>query len=56
MLDEGHEREIRWALDAGLGPMLYRATSHHFDRGSAAWPDVLLSADLTAQVLDMVAR
>ncbi len=26
MLGEGHEREVRWVLDAGLGPMLYRAT------------------------------
>ena len=56
MLAEGREGKIRWALDAGLGPMLYSATRDHFDRVSAAWPDVLLSADLTAQVLDMVAR
>ena len=51
MLAEGREGKIRWALDAGLGPMLYSATRDHFDRVSAAWRDVLSSADLTAQVL-----
>jgi hypothetical protein len=50
LLDEGREREFRWVIDAGLGPMLYRATLDHFDRIPAAWRDVLLSSDLTAQV------
>ena len=50
MLAEGHEREVRWVLDAGLGPMLYRATREHFDYVPSALRDVLLSSDLTAQV------
>jgi hypothetical protein len=50
-LDDVDEREIRWALDAGLGPLLYRATRHCLDRVPRAWRDVLLSADLTARVI-----
>ncbi len=50
LLGEGHEREVRWVLDAGLGPMLYRATREHFDYVPSALRDVLLSSDLTAQV------
>jgi len=26
MLGGGREREVRWVMDAGLGPMLHRAT------------------------------
>jgi hypothetical protein len=37
-------------LDAGLGPLLYRATRGCVDRVPATWRDVLLSADLAAQV------
>jgi hypothetical protein len=50
LLDEGHEREVRWILDAGLGPLLYRATRDRFDVLPSAWRDVLLSAELTAHV------
>jgi len=56
ILEQGHEREFRWVMNAGFGPILHYALQGHLDRVSAAWPDVLLSADLTAQVLDMVAR
>ena len=49
-LDEGHAGEVQWVLDAGLGPMLYRATREHFDYVPSALRDVLLSSDLTAQV------
>lgn len=50
-LDGVDERQIRWALDAGLGALLYRATRHCLHRVPVAWRDVLLSADLTAQVI-----
>lgn len=50
MLAEARDREFRWVMDAGLGPMLYFAVQDHFDRVPAAWRDVLLSSDLTAQV------
>lgn len=50
MLAEGRDRELRWVMDAGLGPMLYFAVQDHFERVPAAWRDVLLSSDLTAQV------
>jgi hypothetical protein len=45
------ERQIRWALDAGLGALLYRATRHCLDGVPIAWRDVLLSADLAARVI-----
>jgi hypothetical protein len=45
------ERQIRWALDAGLGALLYRATRHCLDRVPVAWRDALLSAELTARVM-----
>lgn len=44
------EREIRWVLDAGLGPLLYHATRDCLDHVPVVWRDVLLSADLTARV------
>jgi hypothetical protein len=50
-LDDVDEREIRWAVDAGLGALLHRATRHCLDRVPIAWRDVLLSADLTARVI-----
>ena len=49
-LDEVDDREIQWVLEAGLGPLLYRATRDGADRVPAAWRDVLRSADLTARV------
>jgi hypothetical protein len=50
LLDGVGDREIQWVLDAGLGPLLYRATRDCADRVPAKWRDVLLSAELTAQV------
>ena len=50
LLDQGHEREVRWVIDAGLGPLLYHATRDQFDRVPPEWRDVLLSAELSAQV------
>jgi hypothetical protein len=44
------EGPIRWALDAGLGPLLYGAARASPGRLTAAVHDRLLSADLTAQV------
>lgn len=44
------DRQIRWALDAGLGPLLYRATRDCVDIVPASWRNALLSADLTARV------
>jgi hypothetical protein len=44
------DRQVQWALDAGLGPLLYSATRGGYERVPAAWRDVLLSADLTARV------
>lgn len=49
-LNQVDERQIRWALDAGLGPLLYRATRDCVDMVPVRWRSVLLSADLTAQV------
>ena len=49
-LDGVDDRQIRWALDAGLGPLLYRATRDCVDMVPANWRNVLLSADLTARV------
>jgi hypothetical protein len=43
-------RQFQWALDAGLGPLLYRATSNGFDAVPRAWRDALLGADLSARV------
>ncbi|HXG20635.1 MAG TPA: nucleotidyltransferase family protein [Methylomirabilota bacterium] len=46
--DEAH---IRWAIDTGLGPLLYRATRDDpRARTSPLWP-LLRGADLTARVL-----
>jgi hypothetical protein len=50
LLDEGQEREVRWVMDAGLGPLLYRATRDRFDLVPPTWRNVLVSAKLTAQV------
>ena len=47
LLEGVDDREIQWALDAGLGPLLYRASR---DSVLVDWRDALLSADLTARV------
>ena len=46
----GDERQFRWAIDAGLGPLLHRATRDCVDVVPSAWREILLSADLTARV------
>jgi hypothetical protein len=48
--DEGDRRQFRWAMDGGLGPLLYRATREYADLVPPAWRDTLLGADLTAKV------
>lgn len=49
-LHEVDDRQIRWVIDGGWGPLLYRATRGNDDRVPAAWRDVLLSAELTAEI------
>jgi len=45
------DEELQWALDAGLGPMLYRvANEQGWDALPEGWHAALLSADLTARV------
>ena len=46
----GDERQFRWAIDGGLGPLLHRATRDCVDVVPPAWREALLSADLTARV------
>lgn len=50
--DEIDDRQMRYALDAGLGALLYRATRDRLERTPPAWRDALKSADLTAQVMN----
>lgn len=50
-LESAGHGEVQWAVDAGLGPLLYRATRSAPDRVPVELRDVLLSADLTARVL-----
>lgn len=50
-LAEFTEQDVRWAIETGLGPLLYRTTrAHPQTPASPFWP-LLRSADLTAQVL-----
>jgi len=42
--------QLRWALDAGLGPMMYRLVEESRSRAPQALESVLLSAELTARV------
>jgi hypothetical protein len=44
------ERQFRWAMDGGLGPLLHRAAALHIEAIPAAWREALLAADLTARV------
>ncbi|MFO1204704.1 MAG: nucleotidyltransferase family protein [Burkholderiales bacterium] len=50
MLAEGHERELRWVIDGGLGPMLCLAVRSQFDRVPSVRGDLLISSELTARV------
>lgn len=52
MLQTAKRRELQWALDAGLGPLLYEVTRTANDPVPTALGEVLLSADLTARVLN----
>jgi Uncharacterised nucleotidyltransferase len=49
-LSELNNREIRWTLKGGLGPLLYRATAKQAEQVPVALRDQLVSADLSAQL------
>jgi hypothetical protein len=49
--DEVGDRQIRYVMDAGLAPLLYRATQDTIEQSPAAWRDALKAADLTARVI-----
>jgi len=44
------DRQFQWLMAAGLGPLLYRATRARMDDVPHGWRNLLLGADLTAQV------
>ena len=44
------DRQLQWLMAAGLGPLLYRATRARMDDVPHGWRNLLLGADLTAQV------
>lgn len=44
------DREFQWAIDGGLGPLVYRATCDAAAHIPTKWHEALLSADLTARV------
>ena len=47
-LEEVDDRQIQWVSDAGLAPLLYRASPEGIDQVRAARREMLLSAHLTA--------
>jgi hypothetical protein len=47
-LEEVDDRQMQWVSDAGLAPLLYRASQQGIDQVRATRRDMLLSADLTA--------
>ena len=49
-LGRASEGTLRWALDAGLGPLLHNVLRHDAERIPSDLRERLLSADLTAQV------
>jgi len=49
-LDQASEREFVWAIEAGLGPMLLRATRDHLADIRESRHEILLSSDLTARL------
>jgi len=49
-LEEADDRQFKWLMDAGLGPLLYRVMRDRMDQVPPVRRDALLSADLTAQV------
>lgn len=44
------DRQIRWLMDGGLGPLLHQATRTQPDAVPARWRNQLLAAELTARV------
>jgi hypothetical protein len=44
------QRQFRWLMRAGLGPLLYHATRAQAEAVPARWRDELLAAELTARV------
>jgi len=49
-LERANESALRWALDAGLGPLLQNTLQHDAARIPPGFREPLLSGDLTAQV------
>jgi hypothetical protein len=50
LLERADDRQMQWVIDAGLAPLLYRASREEIRQVPAAWRDKLLSAELTAIV------
>ncbi len=50
LADAFDDRQFRWTIDAGLGPLLYHAARDDTHGLPEAWRDVLLSAELTSRV------
>ncbi len=48
--DQVDERQLQYAIDAGLGPLLFHASQETIGEAPAPWRDRLLGADLTARV------
>ena len=48
--EAARERQFRWLMGGGLGPLLHHATRAQPDGVPAHWRDELLAADLTARV------
>lgn len=48
--EAGQERQFRWLMRAGLGPLLHHATRAQPEAVPARWRDELLAAELTARV------
>lgn len=50
LLERADDRQVQWVIDAGLAPLLYRASREEIPQVPAAWRDKLLSSELTAIV------
>ena len=50
-LDNFTEAQVLWAIETGLGPLLYRVAKGNPGTASSPFKPLLLSADLTAMVL-----
>jgi hypothetical protein len=49
-IEEVDDRQVKWILSAGLGPLLYRAAIDGVDHKATTRSKALWSADLTAQI------